>query len=89
MELIIKIFLLICYCCLQKGRMEQNKRPMSGKTQPKAHKEPTRRDRKQPQAVDKLDQLVTEYRTKYFNAAPGSTGKGDGNPVVDLKRWFE
>lgn len=69
--------------------MEQNKRPMSSKAQPKAQKEPTRRDRKHPQAVDKLDQLVTEYRTKYFNAAPGSKGKGDGNPAVDLKRWFE
>lgn len=88
MELIIKISLLVCRH-LQKGTMEQNKRPMSHKGQPKAPNEPTRRGRKHPQVVDKLDQLVTEYRTKYFNASPGSKGKGDGNPVGDLKRWFE
>jgi len=70
---------------LQSGKGLQSRKPSSGITQDKASAEKTRRGKKQPEVVDKLDKLVAEYRTKYFNTPTGSKSEGD----ADLKRWFE
>jgi len=70
---------------LQSGNGLQSRKHTSGITQVKASAEKTRRGQKQPEVVDKLDQLVAEYRSKYFNTPTGSKSKGD----ADLKRWFD
>lgn len=74
---------------LQSGKGQQTRKPTSGTTQDKSPAVTTRRGKKQPEVVDKLDQLVSEYRSKYFNTPKGAKSKGVGQPDPDLKRWFE
>jgi hypothetical protein len=62
---------------LQSGKGQQIRKPTSGTTQ-----------ENQPEVVDELDQLVAEYRSKYF-APTGTKAKVAGQPSADLKRWFE
>lgn len=77
----------------QKGVQDQ-KGVKAGKVGTQAVPEVSRRERKHPRAEDKLDQLVAEYRTKYFNppvaSNHNSTGKGSIKVAAgDLRRWFE
>jgi hypothetical protein len=77
----------------QKGVQDQ-KGLKARKVGTQAVVEVSRRERKHPRAEDKLDQLVAEYRTKYFNppvaSNHNSTGKGSTKVAAgDLRRWFE
>lgn len=74
------------YWILQKGKNNQNGKPSTGGPKVKAPREESRRERRHPQAVDKLDQLVAQYRTKYFSAPPESKTRG---ATGDLQRWFD
>jgi hypothetical protein len=73
---------------LQSGKGQQIRKPTSGTTQEKSPANKTRRGKNQPEVVDELDQLVAEYRSKYF-APTGTKAKVAGQPSADLKRWFE
>ncbi|CAN5962734.1 unnamed protein product [Sphagnum jensenii] len=79
---------------LQRQKGVQDQIPKAGKVGTQAVPEVSRRERKHPRAEDKLDQLVAEYRTKYFNppvaSNHNSTGKGSTKVAAgDLRRWFE
>ncbi len=79
---------------LQRQKGVQDQIPKAGKVGTQAVMDVSRRERKHPRAEDKLDQLVAEYRTKYFNppvaSNHNSTGKGSIKVAAgDLRRWFE
>ncbi len=79
---------------LQRQKGVQDQIPKAHKVGTQAVPEVSRRERKHPRAEDKLDQLVAEYRTKYFNppvaSNHNSTGKGSTKVAAgDLRRWFE
>ncbi len=79
---------------LQRQKGVQGQIPKAGKVGTQAVPEVSRQERKHPRAEDKLDQLVAEYRTKYFNppvaSIDNSTGKGSTKVAAgDLHRWFE
>ena len=74
---------------LQGEKGKQTRKLTYGTTRDEFPVEKTRRRKNQPEVVDKLDQLVAEYRSKYFNTPTGAKSKGAGQPDLDLKRWFE
>lgn len=73
----------------QNRKTEKTTKPTAEIPQHKSPAEQSRRRKNQPEIADKLDQLVSEYRTKYFNTSSGTKSKSSAQPDADLKRWFE